>query len=114
VRNRFLNHHEINIILQGRIVLGKKIMTTPDKEQNNVLRKCNEEGTLLKSSQNSNDELTIRMPKLRDKSHFRWSVWIFLRKVQMCFEQASFAENMKHININFNDKVHHVDNSKNN
>lgn len=89
-------------------------MTTPDKEQNNVLRKCNEEGTLLKSSQNSNDELTIGMPKLRDKSHFRWSVWIFLGKVQMCFEQASFAGNMKHININFTDKVHYIDNSENN
>lgn len=46
--------------------------------------------------------LTVRVPKFWDKSHFRRSLWIFFRKVQMRFEQASLAtENRNEI-----DKLH--------
>lgn len=39
----------------------------------------------------SRDELTIRMPEIRYKSHFRWSLWVFFRKIQVRFKQASLA-----------------------
>ena len=39
----------------------------------------------------SRDELTIWMPEIRYKSHFRWSLWVFFRKIQVRFEQASLA-----------------------
>lgn len=39
----------------------------------------------------SRDELTIWMPEIRYKSHFRRSMWVFFRKIQVRFKQASLA-----------------------
>lgn len=48
-------------------------------------------GTRINKIMPSLDELTIWMPEIRYKSHFRWSLWVFFRKIQVRFKQASLA-----------------------
>lgn len=48
-------------------------------------------GIRIKKIMPSRDELTIWMPEIRYKSHFRWSLWVFFGKIQVRFKQASLA-----------------------